>query len=642
MDLGVENYICEKNSRSRGVLSILKAIRCFVIIAGVMACADGERDDSGAEVQQFVAMNIDSLRIESDAMLSALASQDEESVQKQFLRMRSTYKHIESLTEYYFPAISRTINGPALDKFEEGDDKIISPSGFQVIEEMIFPHVVFDSTLEQEFRVLKSSLTRLSELNSSNTFSDVNVFEALRLEMLRMISLGLSGFDSPIALNSMLEARASLMGIHQIVKIYAHRMSKHEQEVLQVLDSRFFRATEYLAANSDFNTFDRAFFISRFCNPISESLFEFQLAIDVDNNSLVGAVALNAPTFFDTAVFRAEYFAPSYNKNHGIQNASLGRMLFFDPVLSGNNRRACSSCHQPGRAFTDGNTTSIAFDFKGNVRRNAPTMLNAAFQQNQFWDSRVSFIEDQISDVLKNPSEMHGDLDAALIRLNASPEYVSLFEKSYRTDTIESRYVLMAIASYIRSLSPLNAGFDRYMRGEYHAMSGEQVDGFNVFMGKGKCGTCHFMPLFNGTVPPMYSETESEVIGVPSQLAISNAEPDDDHGKREVVTHSIFDRMFKTPTLRNVALTAPYMHNGSYRTLEDVVDFYNRGGGAGIGLEFPNQSLPPEPLDLSDYEKHAIIAFLHALSDTTGTSSKPRRLPAMAGAMHGRTVGGEY
>jgi cytochrome c peroxidase len=200
----------------------------------------------------------------------------------------------------------------------------------------------------------------------------------------------------------------------------------------------------------------------------------------------------------------------------------------------------------------------------------------------------------------------------------------------------------MAVASYLRSLTALNSDFDRFMRGEYDAMSPKQIEGFNIFMGKGKCATCHFMPLFNGTVPPMFSETESEVIGIPAKVAQSDAQPDDDYGKREVVTHALFDRMFKTPTLRNAALTAPYMHNGKYPTLEDVIDFYDRGGGAGIGLKLPNQTLPSEPLNLNDKEKQALISFIHALTDTSGTGSHPKKLPVLNGVKNKRRMGGEY
>ena len=149
------------------------------------------------------------------------------------------------------------------------------------------------------------------------------------------------------------------------------------------------------------------------------------------------------------------------------------------------------------------------------------------------------------------------------------------------------------------------------------------------------------MPLFNGTVPPAFEETESEVIGVPERFDTAGATLDPDEG-RFLATGIGIDRFaFRTPTLRNVALTAPYMHNGAFRTLEDVVEFYDRGGGAGIGIDLPGQTLSPEPLHLTAEEKADLISFLKSLTDTAGTTVRPARLPEL-GVHAERKVGGEY
>ncbi len=189
-------------------------------------------------------------------------------------------------------------------------------------------------------------------------------------------------------------------------------------------------------------------------------------------------------------------------------------------------------------------------------------------------------------------------------------------------DSAVSNEVRRAVAAYVRSLTSLNSRFDRYVRGEDVPYSSEERLGFNLFMGKGLCGTCHFAPLFNGTVPPAYTQTESEVIGVPSRAVTRNASIDPDLGRFAITRRPTQRHAFKTPTLRNVELTAPYMHNGVYRTLEEVLDFYNRGGGAGIGSEVPNQTLPFDKLDLTTAEQRAIIAFLRTLTDTTGLGSR--------------------
>ena len=171
-------------------------------------------------------------------------------------------------------------------------------------------------------------------------------------------------------------------------------------------------------------------------------------------------------------------------------------------------------------------------------------------------------------------------------------------------------------------MTQLNSPVDQALRGNGGALTEQERRGFNVFVGKGKCATCHFIPLTNGTVPPGYREAEVEVLGTPSRAVTANAKIDPDLGRFRLTRAEPHRYAFKTPSLRNVALTAPYMHNGVYPTLESVVDFYNRGGGAGIGITLANQTLPKDPLKLSTGEQRALVSFMKALTDTTGTQRR--------------------
>ena len=195
------------------------------------------------------------------------------------------------------------------------------------------------------------------------------------------------------------------------------------------------------------------------------------------------------------------------------------------------------------------------------------------------------------------------------------PAYTTAFRKAYPNDRrpVTDYNIANAISSYVRSLSSFNTKFDRYMRGQT-SFSRIEKRGFNLFAGKAKCATCHFIPLFNGLVPPQFTETESEVLGVPS--IDDRRKIDDDPGKAGFTKSRIHEHAFKTPTLRNIARTAPYMHNGVFDTLEQVMDFYNKGGGAAVLSVAPvNQILPAEPLNLSKREIKSIIAFLGTLSE---------------------------
>jgi cytochrome c peroxidase len=181
--------------------------------------------------------------------------------------------------------------------------------------------------------------------------------------------------------------------------------------------------------------------------------------------------------------------------------------------------------------------------------------------------------------------------------------------------SLNDTIIYKAIAAFVRTLQPFNSDFDRYMAGDKTALTDNQVNGFNLFMGKAQCGTCHFAPLFNGLIPPTYALTEFEILGTTASDDWLHARADPDEGRFEVRPTPYFRGAFKTPTVRNAAVTAPYMHNGAFATLEKVMEFYDKGGGAGLGLEIPDQTLSPIPLNMTDQEKSDIIAFLKALTD---------------------------
>jgi cytochrome c peroxidase len=616
-----------------------------LLIVFLASCAPKSQEaasDPLTQVNAYWLGQTDSIQLSLDSLFQkAGRREDAAALQPYFSKARRHFKHIESLTLFYFPDDYPRINGPALLRTEEYDDKIIAPTGFQVLEEKIFGDALDHATVQHETKVLQVIIRNLQNTIRANTLTDANVFEAARLELLAVMAMGISGFDSPIAFQSIPEAKASLEGVASLADFYGGRLP--DDPLKKKWHDQLQSAYAYLDKPVDFNAFDRATFIADHLNPLSKLLHQYQQAANVPNNTFVTAVNLEKSTFFEPGVFNVDHFAPTFNRGLKPEVTELGKVLFFDPVLSGNNHRACASCHVPSKAFTDGKVKSVAFDFQGAVARNAPTLINAGFQQSQFWDQRVSFIEDQVNNVIANPIEMHGHMEASALKLMKSAEYRLLFKNAFGQDTITKRSMQTALASYIRSLSGLNSSFDRYMRGDKSSLNPNQVTGFNLFMGKAKCGTCHFMPLFNGTVPPLYRETESEVLGVPARPDTVHAKVDSDKGKLIAYNRTLHTYAFKTSTVRNSALTAPYMHNGVFKTLDEVIDFYNRGGGAGIGIDLPNQTLPPDKLLLTKKEQAQIIAFLESLNDNSALANVPTTLPAFNDArLDKRKIGGEY
>ena len=268
--------------------------------------------------------------------------------------------------------------------------------------------------------------------------------------------------------------------------------------------------------------------------------------------------------------------------------------------------------------------TAIAIDNKTSLARNTPTLWNSALQTRQFFDSRTTTLEDQLSAVVHNPQEMRGSLQESIPTLQQDSLYRDLFKKAYpeHKEPIIQYNIANAIASYLRTLIALNSRFDQYMRGDTTKLNANEKAGFNLFMGKAKCGTCHYMPLFNGLVPTEFVETESEVLGVPKTDDKKKPVLDNDKGKFDFTTATVHQFAFKTPTLRNIALTAPYMHNGVFKTLEAVLEFYNNGGGAGLHIAPPTQTLPGDKLKLTEKEIKNIIVFMHALTDTTAGNGR--------------------
>jgi cytochrome c peroxidase len=367
-------------------------------------------------------------------------------------------------------------------------------------------------------------------------------------------------------------------------------------------------------------------FIVTAANPLAQRVASAREQLEIDVPPAEQPFRARAVTLFDTGAFAPEAFAPPGTEAASPARVELGRKLFFDLALSGDGKRSCSSCHDPKLAFTDGAARSST-RAGHRVLRNAPTILNAGLQLGAFYDQRARYLEDQVADVVGNPNEMGGNLDAAAGKLARDRGYDHLFAAAFGSSedsVMNARHLREAVAAYIRSLQTLNSPVDRALRGDTSALSREERLGFNVFTGRGRCATCHFLPLTNGVMPPMYIESEVEVLGVPDRAVVQHARIDPDSGRFKFTRVSPHLHAFKVPTLRNVALTAPYMHNGVYRTLEEVVDFYNRGGGAGIGIDLPNQTLPRDSLGLSLAEQKALVVFMRALTDTAGTLP-PRR-----------------
>ena len=276
------------------------------------------------------------------------------------------------------------------------------------------------------------------------------------------------------------------------------------------------------------------------------------------------------------------------------EKVELGRMLFSDPLLSRDQSLACVSCHDSERAFTDGRPVSVGVSGRVGTR-NVPTLVNRGYGSSFFWDGRSTSLEEQVLKPIQDPNEMDMTLREVVVRLRRHREYPDRFRATFGripTDVDLAR----ALASYLRTILSGDAPIDRYLDGDSDALSAEAVEGLKLFRGKANCTACHLGPTL--------TDESFHNTGV----AWRDGELLDDG--RHIVTGNEEDRgAFKTPTLREVARTAPYMHDGSLATLEEVIEFYDQGGNANPYLDDELR-----PLDLTTEEKDVLLVFLSSLS----------------------------
>lgn len=294
--------------------------------------------------------------------------------------------------------------------------------------------------------------------------------------------------------------------------------------------------------------------------------------------------------------------------------AELGRKLFFDTNLSSTGQVSCASCHQPDKAFTNGEARGRGVHGRTTMR-NVPSLLNVAYRPLLRWDGYASMIENFVKYPISDRNEMDFHfLDKVVAYLRSRPEYVAEFRSALGTETIEFEHVERALATYQRTLISGGSPFDRYQYGGDPDALGESARrGLALFTGKAACAGCHQI----GERYALFMDSKYHFLGVGYDAAPGES-PDIGLGN---VSTNLQAGLFQTPSLRNVAETAPYMHDGSFRTLEQVIDFYDRGGAAS-GTQAPEI----RPLGLSEQEKRDLLAFLRSLTGGHRYDSQGRRL----------------
>ena len=318
----------------------------------------------------------------------------------------------------------------------------------------------------------------------------------------------------------------------------------------------------------------------------------------------------------------------SSGKDLSSGKVELGKKLFYDRRLSGDGTMSCVTCHQPELAFTDGMAISLNYPTTKNWR-NAPTLVNLAFNKFLFHDGRATSIEEQALFPILSAFEMNQNLDYLEEELRSVPEYVQAFEEVFGSKDITREKIAMALAAFERILISQNAPLDRFLTGDKSALSKEARAWLAIFKGKGKCLQCHYGQNlidddFHALNVPEHPDFQNDPRVAATRRFVAkfnNFEAyrtlDEDPGRYLITKKNKDWRAFRTPTLREIAHTAPYMHNGIFETLDEVIEFFDRGGGK------DNKAL--QPLGLSTEEKSSLKEFLlEALSGESIVFSFPQ------------------
>ncbi|WP_299680469.1 cytochrome-c peroxidase [uncultured Tenacibaculum sp.] len=595
----------------KDILSRAKAYLCVCLLLLLVGC--GKEDKKYVAVADF---STDIYVLYNDYLSNAITHLNKinlestsSSERKEFYKTaRKYFKLMEPILAYSDKNNYKSLNAPNIIQVkgeESQDTRVINPIGFQVIEENLYEDQIDTLVLNRAVNVTRDRL-KLIQKNVALKLKDYHIIWMLRDQIVRIATTGITGFDSPVLSQSLLESNYTYNTIIEIVKMNEDKFKSKE------LKDKFIE--EIIAAQKDldhdFDTFDRFTFIKKHTD------YQLKLLVDIQKDWNVTfpfemALSNSMTTLFSDTAFNIDYFSDQLSDTTKLSEKIIfGRELFNDKSLSKDYSMACATCHVKDLAFTDGKKT-----FDKNQTRNTPTVAYSAYQQAFFMDARAGSLEGQVVGVVKNHNEFNMSMDSVVARVINNETYKNKLSDLYKNKRVDYN-IRHAIASYIRSLNSFDSKFDKNIRGEENTLTEEEQLGFNLFMGKAMCATCHFAPVFNGTVPPNYTDTELEFIGVPATKDTLNAKLSPDLGRYELFKTPERKHFFKTPTVRNAGITAPYMHNGVYTTLDEVMDFYNKGGGAGLGIENDYQTLPFDNLKLSKEEIAAVIAFMETLNDS--------------------------
>lgn len=565
------------------------------------------------KTKAYFNKQIEDVIVKLDVLENSLPSKNLELVRKDYLDLRVSFKSVDFLIAYLDPMLyDKKINESPLLKAEPkvANKSTHEPVGFQVLDETLFEEDIdfnkaskLVATLQEDFKMLKNII-------AMQPFYDAIVLHSIRQGLIRSFTLGVTGFDTPGSVNAISDLQSFQEALITIASFYDEL-----DDFINILKQIKFE---------DYTSFNRYQYLVKVINPSLEILESFRAKKGIEKREeLISSsefpVVSTATNLFDENFFNKVAFLSLPTTETDSAKTALGKRLFFDTSLSNSGTLGCVSCHNPKMAYTDQRQFSLAGDGKNVLSRNSPSINYSVYGDKFFHDLRAHDLKNQIEHVVVSKLEFNTSYEKLVAKLKEDSTYVKEFNDAFGEHGIRKNTFNNAIKRFVSTLPSHDSQFDKWVLSGTSDIDKNVENGFNIFMGKGQCGTCHFAPTFSGLVPPAYNENESEVLGVLEDNDFKNPVLDDDMGRSKsgVIKdmYEFFDNSFKTPTIRNVSHSFPYMHNGSLKTLEEVMEFYQNGGGAGMGIKLDHQTLPFDSLELTEQEVKDIISFMNSLTD---------------------------
>ncbi len=568
---------------------------------------------------------------------------------------RLKLKGVDFWLRYLEPVAYRKINGPLPIEWEtEVFEKFEPPykregTGLSLAELYLDEiNISKDSLIYLIRSSLQSIKTYQTEPITVNLKNHHHFYLANRLYLLNLSAIYTTGFECPDASNRIPELVSMLEDINQLYLTYNE--SFYGYPIKKNYLNLYGDALQFVKKQPlEPNEFDHFNFIKNYVNPLfslnQQMIREYNV---VSNNFNDYSLNDKSLSIFDKALYNGQnekgVFIAVDDEVVLEEIRQVGKLLFYDPILSGNNKRSCVSCHKPTEYFTDtSRNTSLQFDNKQSLTRNTPSLINVVYNHLLMLDGKHISLMNQAKDVITNPIELGSNEKDILKKVMSCSDYEKSFKRFVKLTPNSTKlnidHIVSAVILYYSSFSKYYSPFDDAMNNNKN-ININCEKGFNIFMSKAQCGTCHFVPQFNGVKPP-YISTEFEVLGVSVDLTFTKISPDS--GRSLIYPAPEMNHAFRTGSIRNAAFTKPYMHNAVFNTLDEVISFYDAGGATGKGLPLSNQTLSGDSLKLSETEKVHLKAFILSLNENIKFEAAPATLPVSKNKnLNNRKVGGEY